>query len=124
MNFFTLQKNKGMKRGFTLIEMMVSLSVFSIVLLFSLSSIVSVLDANHKSQTLRTVMDNLNTTLDTMTRKIRFSTNYHCGTGPAAYSQPQDCTTGDSSFTFLALDGSQVTYKLVGGQIVRDVDAS
>lgn len=109
------------KRGFTLIELMVSVSVFSIVMLLSMGSILGVLDANQKSQTLRTVMDNLNFTLEGMTRSIRFGQNYHCGSGgdPAL---PADCASGNSSMSVTTSSGRIFTYKLVGGRISRSIN--
>lgn len=115
-------KNNG--RGFTLIEIMVSVSVFMIIMTISMGTIVTIVDANRKSQTLRTVMDNLNFTIEAMTRTIRFGTNYHCDvtdTTPAITS-PNDCVSGASSIVVKASNGDTVTYKLVGGQIKRDVD--
>jgi prepilin-type N-terminal cleavage/methylation domain-containing protein len=107
-------KSKSKNLGFTLIELMVSISIFSIVILVSLGSIMSVLDANKKSQTLRAVMDNLNFSLESMTRDIRFGENYHCGTS-GTLTDPQDCSnniTGDSTLNFKSADtGLQVTYK-------------
>jgi prepilin-type N-terminal cleavage/methylation domain-containing protein len=104
------------QKGFTLIEMLVSLSVFTVVLMLSMSSIISVLDANQKSQTLRSAMDNLNVTLEAMSRKIRFGERYHCGTN-TPLNVPRDCSSGDSSFTFLASDGTTITYTLSGRYI-------
>ncbi|MES2213564.1 MAG: prepilin-type N-terminal cleavage/methylation domain-containing protein [Patescibacteria group bacterium] len=112
-------KNTKSVRGFTLIEMMVSLAVFSVVVVLSMSAIVSVLDSNQKSQTLRSAMDNLNVTLESMTRAIRFGTTYHCGlTG----SGTADCGGGDTGMMFIGSDGVRVRYNLSEGRIVRSSD--
>jgi prepilin-type N-terminal cleavage/methylation domain-containing protein len=109
--------------GFTLIEMMVSLSVFSVVILLSMGAIVSILDANQKSQTLRSVMDNMNVTLESMSRKVRFGTTYHCGTSIPT-NTPADCSSGDSTLTITASDRTLVTYKLSGSRIARSVNGA
>lgn len=119
MNFYFRQKNKG----FTLVELMVSVSVFSLVMVICMGSIITVLDANRKSQNLRAVMDNLNSSLEGMTRTIRFGTNYHCGT-TGTLSQPLDCSSGDSSLTVLSFNGIQTTYSLSGGRIIRNDNGS
>ena len=70
-NFQFSKSSKGLPRselrsttgGFTLVELMVSVSLFAIVMVISMGSVVSVFDANKKSQSLRTVMDNLNSTI-------------------------------------------------------------
>lgn len=59
------------KKGFTLIEMLVSVGIFSIVLLIALGAILTVLDSNKKAQTLTSVMNNLNFTLESITRSVK-----------------------------------------------------
>jgi prepilin-type N-terminal cleavage/methylation domain-containing protein len=107
--------------GFTLIEMLVALSIFSLIMTIMMGSVLSVLSANRKSQSLRTVMDNLSYTLDDMTRTIRFGKNYHCG-ADGNLADPRDCGVGDDVMTFLASDGREITYSLDGGRIIRSVD--
>jgi hypothetical protein len=92
-------------------------------MVISMGSILSIFDANRKSQSLRTVMDNLNFSLEAMTRTIRFGTNYHCGS-TGTITLPLDCPDnfiGESSMTVKSSDNFQVTYKLVGTHIERDV---
>jgi prepilin-type N-terminal cleavage/methylation domain-containing protein len=100
------------KRGFTLIELMVSVAIFSVVMTTALGSLLAVANADRKAQTLKTVMDNLSFALEGMSRTIRTGVNYHCGTS-GTLTSPQDCaSTPDTYLTFLAFDGSQVTYSL------------
>lgn len=108
-------KNQKFTKGFTLIELMVSISIFSIVMVISMGAILSVLDDNHKSQSIRAVMDNLNYTLEGMTRNIRFGDSYHCGESVVPVPPPLDCPLGDNSITIRAPDNSYVTYKLNAG---------
>ncbi len=112
--------NKKLKRnkGFTLIELMVASSIFLVVMLIVSGSIVSIFDANQKSKNLRSVMDNLNLALESMTRTIRFGKNYHCGSS-GDLSQPQDCAGGSTALTVRAVDGVQTTYSLSGNRISR-----
>lgn len=112
------------RRGFTLVEIMVSVSVFVVIMVISMGTIVTIVDANRKSQSLRTVMDNMNFTLEAMTRTIRFGTNYHCDmndVSPAAVTAPNDCdlSTGASSIVVRASDGTTIYYYLTNGRIVR-----
>ncbi len=113
-------KNKS-DSGFSLIEIMVSMSLFITVIVISMGSILSVLDANRKSQSLRAVMDNLNFTLESMTRTIRFGNHYHCGSSGNT-SLPLDCASGADSLTLVGPDNASVTYKLVSSRIDRIVD--
>ncbi len=99
---------------------MVAVSVFSIVMVISMGSILSVLDANKKSQTLRAVMDNVNSTMESMTRSIRFGKNYHCGAGGNT-ALPLDCVSGQNSLTVTS-GSTQVTYKLNSGRITKSIN--
>jgi prepilin-type N-terminal cleavage/methylation domain-containing protein len=110
------------EEGFTLVEMMVSVSVFVIVMVISTGSILSVFDANNKSQNLRAVMDNFNFTMEGMTRTIRFGKNYHCDATQPNHLLPRDCAGGATSIEVLSPTGSQVVYKLSGTKIVRSTN--
>ena len=113
---------KSKNAGFTLVELMVSLTIFSLVMVVLMGSILSVLDANRKSQAERAVMDNLNFSLEGMTRTIRFGDNYHCGASSPTTSH-LDCGNGADNMTVRDSNLNQVTYKLVndvnGSRIVK-----
>lgn len=99
-----------MKKGFTLIEIMVSVAIFSVVMVISLGALLAISASDKKAETLKSVMNNLNFALDSMSRTIRTGVNYHCGSG-GTLSEPLDCALSPgTSFTFLAADGNQVTY--------------
>jgi prepilin-type N-terminal cleavage/methylation domain-containing protein len=97
-----------MKKGFTLIEIMVALSVFVLVMTISMGSILGVFSANAKSQSIKVAMDNLNSALETMSREMRFGTEYQCGSGAIT------CPGGESSVSFKNQTGQQITYSLGG----------
>lgn len=81
MNFFS-RKNKLGERGFTIIEVMVSLAIFTTVMTIAAGSILSIVDANRKSQAVKNIVDNLNFALDDMVRNIRVGSGYSVnGTG-------------------------------------------
>lgn len=119
MKIHSLNKNKG----FTLVELIVSVSLFAVIMLISMGSILSVFEANRKSQSLRAVMDNLNFTLEAMTRTIRFGTNYHCDYTAGTLTSPRDCVAGATSISVLDSSGlNQVTYKLSNNRIARTIN--
>lgn len=64
--------------GFTLVELMVSLTIFSIVMLVSVGTLLIIIDVNAKAQALYTATTNLSFALDNMTREIRMGYNYYC----------------------------------------------
>lgn len=109
-----------MKKGFTLIELMTAVSIFSIVMTISMGSIVGIFDANRKSRSLKTVLNNLNLAVESMSKEIRFGTNYHCGSGDI--TEPQDCPSGDTLVSILSSDSTQITYRLNDKSIEKQID--
>lgn len=84
-------------QGFTLIELMVSLTIFSIVMMVSVGALLSIIDINAKAQALYSATTNLSFALDSMTREIRTGYHYYCkdSTGTAQESFPNADSTAD-----------------------------
>ncbi len=97
-------------KGFTLIEMLVSITIFSIVMTMALGSLLALSVADRKAETLKSGVDNLTFALDSMSRAIRTGSNFNCG-NPAQPFLPNDCKTGANFFTFRASNGQQVYYQ-------------
>jgi len=94
----SLQKKQKRKKGFTLIEMLVSIALFSIVITIAMGSIFTIIDANRKSQTLTLVMNNLNFALEIMTRNIKTA-------------DPKTLIETNNSLRLTNQDGKKITYK-------------
>jgi type II secretory pathway pseudopilin PulG len=106
-------KNKFKTRsGFTLVELLIAVSLFIVVVTISMGAILSIFDANKKAQSSKTVVDNLNLSIENMARIIRFGSSYHCGNF-GTLSNPNDCAVGD---TFIAVNfnGSTIIYRWNG----------
>ena len=111
---FLFKKHKKItKKGFTLIEMMVAVFVFSAVMVIAVGAIFSIVSANKTSQALKSVLDNLNSAMDSMSREIRYGTNYHCEN---AFLPAGECDS--SGFTFTpkpdsngVVSGGDTTYR-------------
>jgi len=67
------------KRGFTLIEMMVAVSLFVVVAFITTSTFTSFADANRRAQAVRTSVDNLIFAMESIVLKIREGNAYVCG---------------------------------------------
>ncbi len=90
--------------GFTLIEMMVAVGLFAVVMTISIGSLLSLVNANRKAQSLQTVVNNLNVALDSMVRSIRMGYNYHC-IASGGITDPQNCQMGDTYLAFESENG-------------------
>ncbi len=98
-------KQKNGQNGFTLIEMIVSIAIFIVVALIAVGALLKVIDANHKSQSLKTSINNLNYALEAMSRELRVGTRYHCeidytsSSGDSLPAQPCGWTSFSSANT-------------------------
>jgi len=108
------------KSGFTLIEMLVAIFIFSIVMVIATGAIFTIVSANKTSQALKSVLDNLNSALDDMSNTMRYGSYYYCGVASSAsddiaQSLSRQCAPGHGSqvVSFINKDGDLVTYQFV-----------
>lgn len=71
-----------LQSGFSLIEIIVSLALFSVVVTVSVGALLVLVSSNEQLQDEQSVMTNLSFALDSMTREIRTGTNYYCAGRP------------------------------------------
>ncbi|MEX1026413.1 MAG: prepilin-type N-terminal cleavage/methylation domain-containing protein [Candidatus Paceibacterota bacterium] len=62
--------------GFTLVEMLIAVGIFSLVSLLAVGAIVILFGAYNTSQSTQVLVDNLNFSIESMTRDVRFGKNY------------------------------------------------
>ncbi len=84
--------NRAKGSGFTLIEMMVSVSIFLIIMVISLGAVLAIVDGNKKAQAINSVSNNLASAIESMVRDIKTGFAYSCGTqtmplGSTEYSE-------------------------------------
>lgn len=94
------------KSGFTLIEMMVSVTVFTVITVVCLSAFLNISNIQRKAETVRAVNDNLNFSVELMAREIRAGQDYIVG-------------GGGTSINFTSVDGDTIFYRLLSGRIER-----
>lgn len=124
-----LRKKNIDTRAFSLIELMVSLTIFAIVMLVCTSTLLTLIDANAKAQALNTAMTNLSYALDSMTREIRTGYHFYCSdiidsTHMPDSNETNDCVDGhairfyrdrDSKEMFFKKNGEVIEQKLGSG---------
>jgi prepilin-type N-terminal cleavage/methylation domain-containing protein len=113
---------KNKESGFTLVELIVSLGLFTVVMMISTGALLSLSDTNEKVQSMRIAFDNLNLALESMSREIRMGTKYHCDVTVGTITSRRDCTSGASSMSFFSQNGEQITYQLTNNVIERKKD--
>ena len=91
--------------GFTLIEVLVSMSLFTVVVTMSVGTLLVLIDSNAKQQGVQAVVTNMSFALDSMTREIRTGYFYYCGSASGALpstvtntvSDTRDCSGGNTA---------------------------
>ena len=107
--------NASKKTGFTLIEIIVSLALFSVVITIAVGALLILIASNRQLQNEQSVLSNLSFALDSMTREIRTGSHYYCDAGASSgggtgslrlfntsnltEGQVQNCSTADGSGT-------------------------
>lgn len=66
------------QKGFTLIEMIVSLGVFSVVVTIAVGALLILISSNRQLQNEQSVLSNLSFAIDSMTREMRTGSHYYC----------------------------------------------
>jgi prepilin-type N-terminal cleavage/methylation domain-containing protein len=114
------------EQGFTLVELLVSIAIFVIVMTFSLGAVVSVLDAGRQARALKSVMTNLNFTVEAMSRDIKFGDSYYCGQASSFPPSPRNCTgnpvDSEDAISFVSSENEDIIYRLQGNQIQKSTN--
>ncbi len=109
---------KEQQGGYMLVEIMVSLMIFTMVAVASATALLSIVDANSKAQALKAVMDNLSVAVENISRTVRIGTDIKClpvSAGGSLGTEAQDITTcreGTKGISFLPQDASDTTDRL------------
>lgn len=101
----------AISRGYTLIELIVSVGLFAVVTTLSTGAYLMMISANQQAQSITTGINNLSFALETMTRTIRTGTNYNKGV---------DCLGDCQSFTVVNTNGVTMTYTTSEGVITQN----
>jgi len=94
-----------MKRGFTLVELIVVIGILSIIMLIISQPVASVIKYQRESQTADNMRDNLQFVINKMEKELKTSSNV---------------SINGSTLSFTDQNGSPVTYSLNNNEIVRN----
>ncbi len=106
MNYIKKKKESA----FTLIEMLVSITLFSFVVTIALGALFTILKANEKTKVIKTVVNNLSIALEGMSREIRVGYGYVCSS--------DEC----NEFKFKTKDGCDASYKFGDSTIYKKLN--
>lgn len=111
-----MQNKKNNKTGgYTIIETMISVSLFVIIVTIALGSLLNANLLYKKSQSMRSILDNLSFVMEDMSRNLRVGYDYYCI--PASLVFPSVGTLSGSNCSGVAFisvaDGSRWAYEIV-----------
>lgn len=88
--------------GFTLIELMIATTLFTIIMLMGVGSLVVSSNSAKSFQKLRISVDNVNFAMESMTRELRMGTYYSCEEVEALFTinRTNDCLQGGNIIVF------------------------
>ena len=120
---------KKEKYGFTLIEMLVAVGLFTVVIVITLTAILSIIDFQRKVTAFQNIQNNLNFALEVISKDLKTGDKYYCGlnsfdmpTGGANDIIPRSCLSGGQIITFRNSNSDKITYRFLSGRIERIVN--
>jgi prepilin-type N-terminal cleavage/methylation domain-containing protein len=110
-------------RGYTLLELIVAVGIFSLVMLAVSSAYLNLIRIDRETRATSDILNNLSFAMDSIAREIRTGQDYDCNTAQAGY---QNCTaTPGTSFSFTDSNGRSVTYSVTSSnQLVQTISGS
>lgn len=97
------------KRGYSLLELIVSLGLFSVVMLIVLAAYVNLISLDRQARASNQLSSSLSFAIETMARSIRTGTDYAC----SANASVPNCSSGGSSISFNDSEGVYTEYRIV-----------
>ncbi|MEK7175314.1 MAG: hypothetical protein AAB693_00710 [Patescibacteria group bacterium] len=96
--------------GYTIIETMVSISVFLIAILIGMSALLNANSTQRKANDMRAILDNLSFIMEDISRNLRMGNGYSCDNN--------NC----KKFSFTGSDGNGWSYEInLDKKVIRDV---
>jgi prepilin-type N-terminal cleavage/methylation domain-containing protein len=89
-------------RGYTLLELIVSIGIFSMVMLVVIGAYLTLISYDRQARATNDLTANLSFAIESMMRNIRTGRDYSCGAGNGTCSQ----------FSFTDSQDQQITYKV------------
>lgn|SRR3989338_494165 len=102
------------KSGFSLIEMVVAVGVFSGAALVGVTALLSLMVSQRKAVAIQSAYDNIRFGVEIISKDLRTGDVYHCGSS-GVLNLPQDCPPSGNAgteITFLNSSGQTIRYRI------------
>lgn len=112
-----------LQRGYTLLELIVSVGIFSLVMLAVSSAYLSLIKLDRETRATSDILNNLSFAVDSVGREIRTGKDYDCT--PSTSSLDICTSTPGTSLSFVDSNGRTVVYSVSSSrQIIQTVNGS
>lgn len=106
-----LKNIKNQKAGYTIIETMIAISLFVVIVMMGMGTLLNANLLHQKSRDMRSIIDSLSFTLDDMSKNLRTGKDYHCiDDGDKFKTNPHSCSRGDGVSFKESVSGQQWVY--------------
>lgn len=126
MSIRTHTKKYEAAKGFSLVELLVSIGIFAIVMVISVNSLLILMDANAKVQGDYAVISNVSFAIDSITRNIRTGIDQYCagsiGDAVPLPTTASDCADGSVIVFTDGETGDRTGYRLNGTSIEQKIE--
>ncbi len=124
---------KKLRKGYSLVEILVVLGLFSSIATLSLGALFNAQSVNARLQETQAILDNMNLSSQTFTREVRFGSDFYCATMLPVSAQTvptvrKNCLPGSTPGKVLIFkpsdstnDLDRVAYYVSGGVLYKDV---
>ena len=121
---YELRIKKSNSGGYTIIETMIAISLFLVIVTIGLGALLNANALHKRSQSTRSIMDNLSFIMEDMSRNIRTGSEYSCGNvGDILGKNTLLNCTGDKNIAFTSsYDGSRWVYQIYLNIIYKSTD--
>ena len=123
----TLANKTNTKKGFSLIEVIVSIALFAVILTAALGSLLVIIDVNRQTKAIKLVVNNLNLAMEGMSRELRVGSNI-CSfdNGSSDPSALCNTSTGGQDSIYFTTDVGEASsrFRLQNDSIMRRIGDS
>jgi len=119
----------SVSKGYTIIETMISVSLFLVIVMAGLGALLNANLVHQKSHNMRSIMDNLSFVMEEMSRNLRTGSQYYCINGSDDLSNVNRTKSGENCWgiAFEPPNGTSspsdqwVYYRSLDGKIFKSV---
>ena len=86
--FNRIQHNRRSEKGFTLVELMIAMTIFTVLVTIGIGSVLSALNQHYVTSNIRAIVDSLDYTMQDMARNMTTGSEFRCVTSANDVAYP------------------------------------